>query len=390
MRLFLDIDTREFLQSPSFPRALTTLALKRRDTDLIELQFLRDRTVQELPAGTTIRLGLKPSAAYTAEFLATGTFTKSGTGTSTRYLLDLNLNTTTIGAAFEASATEPETLAAMAEIEWTSGTTISSSKTLPVTIANDVIRGDEGEPAELPLFYTSETSDFLSTQAEAEAGTNNTKWLSPLRTYQAIAAWVSANLSWSTLTGKPSTFPPEAHTHTLSNLTQSGAANGQVPSWNGTAWAPATPTTGGGTSSWNTLADKPAAFPPESHGHDADDIYSGTLAIARIPTGTTGTTLALGNHGHSSLPAPLSVVDSEATTIQSWGITNDFGPTTLSFEEAFLQYESSEVFFWGEIGEISVGNRRLVNLGAPVNDNDAVRKVDLDALIARVVALENA
>jgi hypothetical protein len=144
MRLFLDIDTREFLQSPSFPRALTTLALKRRDTDLIELQFVRDRTIQELPTGTTIRLGLKPDAAYTAEFLASGTFTKSGTGTATRYLLDLNLNTVALNAAFAAATPEPETLAAMLEVEWASGTTISSSLTLPATIANDVIRGDEG------------------------------------------------------------------------------------------------------------------------------------------------------------------------------------------------------------------------------------------------------
>jgi hypothetical protein len=194
MRIFLDIDTREFLQSPSFPRALTTLALKRRDTDLIELQFLRDRAVQELPTGTTIRLGLKPAAAYTAEFLASGTFTKDGTGTATRYLLDLNLNTVALNAAFAAATPEPVTLAAMLEVEWASGTTISSSLTLPATIANDVIRGDEGEPAELPIFYTSENSDFLATQAQAEAGGDNGVWMSPLRTRQAIAALTPSGL----------------------------------------------------------------------------------------------------------------------------------------------------------------------------------------------------
>jgi hypothetical protein len=186
MRLFLDIDTREFLQSPSFPRALTTLALKRRDTDLIELQFLRDRVVQELPTGTTIRLGLKPDAAYTAEFLASGTFTKSGTGTATKYLLDLNLNTVTLNTAFAAATPEPVTLAAMLEVEWASGTTISSSLTLPVTIANDVIRGNEGTPATLPLFYTASTSDFKATQAQAEAGTSNETWMTPLRVKELL------------------------------------------------------------------------------------------------------------------------------------------------------------------------------------------------------------
>jgi hypothetical protein len=34
---------------------------------------------------------------------------------------------------------------------------------------------------------------------------------------------------------------PTAHTHPLSQLTQSGAASGQVPSWNGSSWVPSTP-----------------------------------------------------------------------------------------------------------------------------------------------------
>jgi hypothetical protein len=287
VRLYLDIDTRKFVASASEQRPVTGIEVKRRDTDLIELQFLRDRTVQELPTGTTIRLGLKPSAAYTADFLASGTFTKSGTGTSTKYLLDLNLNTVALNAAFAAATPEPETLAAMLEVEWASGSNISSSLTLPVTIANDVIRGDEGEPADVPLFYTSATSDLKATQAEAAAGNDNIKWMSPLRTFQAIASWITDNLSWSTLAGKPSTFPPEAHTQSLSTLTQSSAAAGQVATWNGTAWVPQSPSQGGGVSSWNDLADKPSTFTPSTHTHAAADITSGTLAIARIPTGTT-------------------------------------------------------------------------------------------------------
>jgi hypothetical protein len=41
--------------------------------------------------------------------------------------------------------------------------------------------------------------------------------------------------------GKAST----AHTHALSDLTVSGATNDQVPTWNGTAWVPQTPASGG-------------------------------------------------------------------------------------------------------------------------------------------------
>lgn len=38
---------------------------------------------------------------------------------------------------------------------------------------------------------------------------------------------------------------------------------------------------------------------PTAHVHSTADITSGTFAIARIPTGTTGTTVALGNHTHT-------------------------------------------------------------------------------------------
>jgi len=324
MRLFLDIDTREFLQSPTFPRAITTLSLKRRDTDLIELQFLRDRTIQELPTDTSIRLGVKPANNYTAEFLATGTFAKSGTGTATSYLLDLNLNTVPLNSVFEAATPEPESLPAMLEIEWASGSNISSSLTLPIVIANDVIRGDEGEPVELPLFYITETSDFLATQAEAESGTDNTKWMSPLRVAQAIEELGGSGgvSSWNDLTDKPTSFPPSththdiadttglqtaldgkaatSHTHALSALTQSSATTGQVATWSGSAWVPQDPSGGsGGVSSYLDLTDVPATFPPSTHTHAATDITSGTLAIDRIPTGTTSSTVALGNHTHA-------------------------------------------------------------------------------------------
>jgi hypothetical protein len=55
------------------------------------------------------------------------------------------------------------------------------------------------------------------------------------------ANWVPAPISYlEDIEDIPATFPPAAHTHTLSNLTQSGATTGQVAQWNGTAWVPAT------------------------------------------------------------------------------------------------------------------------------------------------------
>lgn len=50
---------------------------------------------------------------------------------------------------------------------------------------------------------------------------------------------------------------------------------------------------------YTALDDKADA----SHEHAAGDITSGTLAIGRIPTGTTASTVALGNHTHSAYAA---------------------------------------------------------------------------------------
>ncbi|GJF06616.1 hypothetical protein [Pseudonocardia sp. D17] len=57
-----------------------------------------------------------------------------------------------------------------------------------------------------------------------------------------------------------------------------------------------------------------------SHAHGAGDVTSGTLAIARVPTGTSGTTVALGNHSHSYQDA-----DADLTAIAALSpANNDF------------------------------------------------------------------
>ena len=313
MLLYLDLDTRRILTTPTRPAS--RLEFKRRDNDILEMQFVRSGAVVEVPTGTTARYGLKPLDDYDAGFLSSGDFSKTGTGTAALFTAAFSLNTTPIATAF---ADEPKSVAAMLEVEWTTGSFVSSSLTLPITIHNDVIRGDEGAPATLPIFYTSETSDFLATQAQAESGQDNTKWMSPLRTAQAIAALAATD--WDSINDKPATFAPSTHTHAiadttglqtaldgkaaashthpLADLTQSSATSGQVVTWSGTAWVPSDPS--GGVTSYNDLTDVPASFPPSTHTHAASDITTGTLAIARIPTGTTSTTVCIGNDSRLS------------------------------------------------------------------------------------------
>jgi hypothetical protein len=95
-------------------------------------------------------MGIKKT--FAGSFLANDTaWSKSGTGTTTVYQFDLNLNTTSLNAEF---ATDTEaSIAALVEIEWSENSTTSSTLPTAATIYNDVIRGGEAAPT-----ITSSTS----------------------------------------------------------------------------------------------------------------------------------------------------------------------------------------------------------------------------------------
>ena len=146
MRLFLDLDTRSFIESAQFQRVVSTLVLKRRDRLPVDVQFLRGGMVVELPGGSLGKLGLKADKDFNGAFAASDLeWTKSGSGAVTSYRFDLNLNTVQIDALF-AGVPTPSSVSLMLEIEWADGDLRTSSNTLAVTLENDIIRGDEGIP----------------------------------------------------------------------------------------------------------------------------------------------------------------------------------------------------------------------------------------------------
>jgi len=90
---------------------------------------------------------------------------------------------------------------------------------------------------------------------------------------------------------------------------------------------------------YGSLTGVPSTFPPSSHTHAASAIDSGTLDIARIPTGTSSSTVCIGNDGRLSdarTPTahthPLSQIEqSSATTgqVATWNGTA-WAPATVS------------------------------------------------------------
>lgn len=198
MKFFVDLSKKQLIKSSASNVALERIVLKRRDSLAVEVVFVTRNAVATMPSGTTVSVALKRTFAD-SNFLA------SASGTPPI----LNLNTVPLEDLFTATA--PSAIPALLEIRWTVPGETTRTATLTAEVQNSVILGTEGTPEAIP--------DLKATQTEAQAGTNNEKWMTPLRTAQAIAAWVASNLSWSTLTGKPSTFPPSAHTHATSEVT---------------------------------------------------------------------------------------------------------------------------------------------------------------------------
>lgn len=60
----------------------------------------------------------------------------------------------------------------------------------------------------------------------------------------------------------------------------------------------------GAPASWDNITGKPSTFPPSAHTHSASDITSGTLAIGRIPVGTGSGTVAAGNDSRIANAVP--------------------------------------------------------------------------------------
>ena len=170
MKFFIDLSKKQLIKSAASNVAHERLVLKRRDSLAIEVVFVSRNAVATMPAGTTTTVALKKTFAD-SNFLALA----SGTPPT------LNLNTVPLEASFSSN---PSTVPALLEIRWSVPGETTRTATLSVEIQNSVILGDEATPAAIP--------DGKATQTEAEAGTDNAKWMTPLRTAQAIAAFNSS------------------------------------------------------------------------------------------------------------------------------------------------------------------------------------------------------
>jgi len=276
MKLFIDLTSRRFVKSAASSAALASLTLKRRDLLPIEIQFVLRGAAVATPSGTTFSTALKASYAD-ANFLA---LAASGV---------LDLNTIPLEAAFAAS---PAVVTALLEVRWTATGEATRTATLPVEIQNSVILGSEATPIAMP--------DGKATQAQAEAGTDNDKWMTPLRTAQAIAL-LAPPPTWASVTGKPATFAPSAHTHTSADITDFASA----------VVAVSPPV------DWSSLTGKPATFAPSAHTHLKSEITGLNADLAALTASDTALGQRIDYLAANLDPASLDSIAEAAASIGS-------------------------------------------------------------------------
>lgn len=91
-----------------------------------------------------------------------------------------------------------------------------------------------------------------------------------------------------------------------------------------------------------------AGYVTSAHSHSADDITSGTLNINRIPTGTTSTTVSLGNHSHA-----FSAITGKPTTLAGYGISDAYSITQSDSAYAPISHSHSFASLTGKPTTIS-------------------------------------
>jgi hypothetical protein len=139
---------------------VNSITFKRGDTVSIDISFVRGSVVQELTSGASGKFGLKEAGDYDADFVtAASSWTKTGTGTSTKYTFELPLNTAELNALLAADAVSVDL---MGEMQFVAGDERVSSNTITATVQNDVIKDDETGPTVIsggtPVNQTSATS----------------------------------------------------------------------------------------------------------------------------------------------------------------------------------------------------------------------------------------
>ena len=200
----------------------------------------------------------------------------------------------------------------------TGGGDLSADRTLAIA-ASGVSAGSYGSTTTIPVLtigadgrVTAATTASISTTPDTVLGVSSNGWIkrTGVNTYAA-----NTTIPWGDLSSVPSTFAPSAHTHDAGDITTGtlGVARGGTGAATLTGYVKGAGTaalTASATVPWSDLSGVPATFAPSAHTHAASDITSGTLGVARGGTGIAS--YAVGDLPYASASTTLAVLSAVA------------------------------------------------------------------------------
>lgn len=94
---------------------------------------------------------------------------------------------------------------------------------------------------------------------------------------------LAPTINWGTVEGRPTTFPPAAHTHVWSDVASKPTTfppSSHNHDWDDITGKPSTFAPSTHSHSWSSITSKPSTFPPSSHSHSGYLTSSGTIKYA--------------------------------------------------------------------------------------------------------------
>ncbi|RNI30944.1 hypothetical protein EFA69_06535 [Rufibacter immobilis] len=115
-----------------------------------------------------------------------------------------------------------------------------------------------------------------------------------------ITVSATTSVSWESVSGKPSTFAPAAHSHTLSEVNGlQGALDGKANT--------------GHTHNWENIQNKPLLYPASAHYHNISDIHGLQTALENVSSATGDVNATPNSIAKRTSDGSLNVVNLYAT-----------------------------------------------------------------------------
>lgn len=132
-------------------------------------------------------------------------------------------------------------------------------------VANDLKLGDIIKELQESVGGGDVTWDTLPGKPSTFPPSSHTHGIADIDGLQSALDSKIESVAWDDVSGKPSAFPPSSHTHTIEDVSGlQSALDSKLESV-----------------SWGDVQGKPSTFPPESHTHTADSV-----TVTSIPNAT--------------------------------------------------------------------------------------------------------